>query len=258
MKSPSVRNLGPRQSFRPASEGLDREQLELLVRESQRLWMRFMEFVDQKSHTRWVFRGCGSDLHKFIPSVGRDPDIYNAPNEERVFRAFQRAALPFVTTPLANDWDWLAVAQHHGLPTRLLDWSTNPLVACFFAVSSGKLEENAVVHAYSISEGEVVDPERHISPFRTDRVLFLIPSRSASRIVNQRGLFSVHDKPSEAWQPKDADRFVIPANMRARFRRRLFRLGIDHSHIYPDLPGLCDTLRWRYEAGIGIGTPMIG
>lgn len=258
MKSPSIRNLGARQSYRTSTEGVDREQLEQLVRESQRLWIRFMEFVDQKTHTRWVFRGCGSIDHKFIPSVGRDPAIYNAPNEIRVFRAFQRAALPFITTPLGNDWDWLAVAQHHGLPTRLLDWSTNPLVACFFAVSSGKLENDAVVYGYSISEGEIVDPEKHASPFETDRVLFLIPGRSASRIVNQRGLFSVHNEPSQAWAPRAVDSFVIPSNMRARFRRRLFRLGIDHSHIYPDLPGLCDTLKWRYEAGIGIGTPMIG
>ncbi|QND68697.1 FRG domain-containing protein [Mesorhizobium loti] len=220
--------------------------------------MRFMEYIDQKTHTRWVFRGCGSDMHKFIPSVGRPPAIYSPLNEERVFRAFQRAAVPFMTTPLAGDWDWLAVAQHHGLPTRLLDWSSNPLVACFFAVSSGDQKDDAVVHGYSISEGEIVDPLKDTNPFEIDRVLFLVPSRSASRIVNQRGLFSVHNEPDKPWLAKGAESFIIPANMRARFRRRLFKLGMDHSHIYPDLPGLCDTLKWRYEAGIGIGTPMIG
>jgi hypothetical protein len=236
---------------------LDRNELESLVREAHDHWIKFVEFIDARTHTRWVFRGVGSPMHRFVPSVGRTP-AYNALDEVRVFRAFQHSAGSMLEAPLGNDWEWLAVAQHHGLPTRLLDWSTNPLVACFFAVASGSQNADAVVHGFSISEDETVDIAKHSGPFAIDKVLFLLPTKTAARIVNQRGLFSVHPKPDIPWEASGVVSFTIPARMRARFRRRLFKMGIDHSHIYPDLGGLCETLKWRYEASIGIGTPMIG
>jgi hypothetical protein len=56
----------------------------------------------------------------------------------------------------------------------------------------------------------------------------------------------------------DSNRFVIPSLLRARCRRRLFRLGIDPGHIWADLDGLCETLKWRYEVRIGISATMVG
>jgi len=257
MRTPPFRDRNRTLTDRRSVVRPDRTQLESLVREAHDHWIKFIEFIDERTHTRWVFRGVGSPQHRFVPSVGRVPG-YSSLNEIRVFRAFQNSAGAMLEAPLNGDWEWLAVAQHHGLPTRLLDWSTNPLVACFFAVSSGPEDHDAVVHSFSISEKDTVDPAVHPDPFKIDRVLFLLPTKSAARIVNQRGLFSVHPKPEEAWVNAEVASFTIPAHMRARFRRRLFKMGIDHSHIYPDLGGLCGTLKWRFEAGIGIGTPMIG
>ncbi|SEB84633.1 FRG domain-containing protein [Nitratireductor aquibiodomus] len=231
---------------------------EAMVRETQARWIKFIEFIDAKAHPMRVFRGCGSETHEFIPTVGRPPAVYSALHEERVFRAFQQSAGPMFQLPVTGDWNWLAVAQHHGLPTRLLDWTTNPLVACYFAISSGKQTENAVVHAVNIPSEDIVDPVKSPDPFSIDRVMFLVPTKSAPRIVNQRGLFSVHNRPDKPWRPENADKFIIPASMRSRFRRTLFKMGIDQSHIYPDIGGLCETLKWRYIERIGIGTPMIG
>jgi hypothetical protein len=59
--------------------------------------------------------------------------------------AFKRAARPFVPNPLSSDWEWLALAQHHGAPTRPADWSTSPLVAAWFAATSYPEDTDAAI-----------------------------------------------------------------------------------------------------------------
>jgi hypothetical protein len=229
------------------------------VREERGRWLEFLQFIEERKHTRWVYRGAGSLSHDCRPSAGRGKE-FEPLYEVRVFRAFQRAAGLFLEVVPANEWEWLALAQHHGLPTRLLDWTTNPLVAAFFAVSSGDSGDAAIIYAHSIDDKEIIDPKLQPDPFDIFNVGFLLPARTVPRIVSQRGLFSVHPKPSEPWRPADFDenKFIIEPHLRARFRRRLFTLGIDDSHIWADLDGLCATLRWRYDGRIGIGSTLIG
>ncbi|MEQ8178258.1 MAG: FRG domain-containing protein [Amphiplicatus sp.] len=229
------------------------------ARYSKQQWANFLEFVDSRSHTRCVFRGCGSVRHSCLPSIGRF-DEYDQLQEIRLFHAFKRSASLFLDRTPANDWEWLALAQHYGLPTRLLDWTSNPLVACFFAVASSPYDDDAVIYAHTIRDDEVIDPNVEHSPFEIQAVGFLLPAHTTARIASQKGLFSVHPAPSEAWRPTGLNeaRFVIQKAVRKRFRRRLFRLGIDPGHIRADLDGLCETLRWRFEAGIGIGSTIIG
>jgi hypothetical protein len=93
------------------------------------------------------------------------------------------------------------------------------------------------VYAFPLDEKQIVDPATWPSPFEIEEVGFLFPSSLAPRISSQRGLFSVHPQPNEAWRPPEIERnrFVIPAEFRFTFQRKLFRMGVDAAHIWADL-----------------------
>lgn len=255
INAPSGRGAGPAVINR-TTQGKPSKLTPLeLVRLDLKHWTEFMTFIDQRRATNWVFRGMGSPEWDYTPSVGRLRSEYRLTEEIRVFNAFKKSAGLHLPVLPANDWDWLALAQHYGLPTRLLDWTTNPLVAAFFAVSFGPAEKSAFIYAHQITEDDLIDTDADTDPFKIGKVGFLLPDRSVARIVSQRGLFSVHPEPNQSWTPKSffKDRFEVEPDLRRRFRSRLSTLGIDDAHIYADLAGLCQMLKWRYESGLGIG-----
>lgn len=226
---------------------------------AQASWRAFMDFLDAKMHSRWVFRGCASVSFKCMPTAGRQPGSFDPLYEEQLFRVFKREARLHVTLPEATDWDWLALGQHHGLPTRLLDWTTNPLVACFFAVSSEPLTGDAILYAHALDEGWIIDPRATPDPFSIDEVGFVLPTVLAPRIATQKGLFSAHPEPNVPWEPGEmtTNSFRIPEHARPLFQRKLFRLGVDEAHIWANLDGLCRSLRWQYNQRIGMGAAVV-
>jgi hypothetical protein len=168
--------------------------------------------------------------------------------------AFIREAHAHLGGPRPSEWEWLALAQHHGVPTRLLDWTRNPLVACYFAVSSEPANEEAAIYAVELARDQLLPPGDRSDPFAIQEVKFVLPSALAPRITTQKGLFSAHPEPQKPWQPPGLaeNTFRIAKSVRAPFRRRLFQLGIDAALIYPNLDGLGQSLSWQYRSGIGL------
>jgi hypothetical protein len=240
-----------------------------------RTWKRFLKWLDMHSDSRWVFRGLGDKRFDLIPGIGRGN--YSLANERTLLEVFERRAAEFLDVSKMAEWDKIALAQHHGLPTRLLDWTTNPLVAVYFAVSAfpkralvkrpksrsaaffavaDRNHVDARVVAFRIRASQIVDQLADKDPFARTEVGFVLPRSIATRIVNQGGLFSAHPSPELAWKDpfnEPNDIFDIPADMRSYFQRRLFYFGIDAQRVMTGLDGLGLRLAWQYDAGIGLG-----
>ena len=237
-------------------------------------WREFGMWLDNHSDSSWVFRGLGDMAFTLTPGAGRVGN-YSLALERTSLEIFERRAAEFFDAVRLSEWDKMAIAQHHGLPTRLLDWTTNPLIAAFFAVSAspGLVEIQdakgkrhwvvpdqtnvpARVIAFRVRSSMVVDPQRDPDPFKRKSIDFVLPRSVTSRIVNQSGLFSCHPNPSLPWiDPllSSKNLFDIDGSMRSFFRRRLFYLGVDSQRIMGGLDGIGGRLAWQLSAKIGMG-----
>lgn len=147
-------------------------------------------------HPATIYRGVASYNHyRLIPSVGRNISFkYSKNKEEWMFHLFKEKAIPFLRELPRDDWEFLAVAQHYGLPTRLLDWTWNPLVASFFAVLEYNEDDGAVYPLYAA----MVPPHSpSMSPLESSGYCIYKPPHFDGRIIAQSGLFTSQDKPDK-------------------------------------------------------------
>ena len=197
----------------------------------------------------------------------------------RNFRKYAHAS----STPLLGDsiWHWLALGQHHGLPTRMLDWSYSPLVALHFATADlSDFERDGVVWCVNYIESNKLLPnslkgilEKYDSNIFTaemlseaagsltefeelseeDFVAFLEPPSLDDRIVNQYALFSLMSRPGSdlgQWleeHPHLTRRIVIPASLKWEIRDKLDQANITERVLFPGLDGLSSWLRRYYS-----------
>src|SRR3990167_76047 len=187
------------------------------------------------SHTM-IFRGVSQASYELTPSIARVPAKDTASRfefEEEIFEEFQSRAIPYLRYEPKTKIEWLFLAQHYGIPTRLLDWTTNPLVALFFATQNDSEHDFAV---YKKLQTEWLTG--NIEPFQVKKEYCLKPSHSDVRYVNQAGVFTIHPNHLVECGENSVAKYTFPCSVKEEIRWRLGKYGIKTSFIYPNLDGI--------------------
>jgi len=211
---------------------------EYLIDNFEKLHNVLMESYDRIQHS--LFRGQANSDWNLVTKAGRH-EYADMPDLDR-FRIWKKFAIAYTKLNLLDDWHCLALAQHHGLATRLLDWSFNPLVACYFAIDENFDDVNGVIFKY--------DPLKQIdlskkSIFNCDITAPFRPNYICNRQVAQQGCFTYHSNPKQSFQDNVNLKIIIPKDIKPELRRVLDLYGINHQTMFPDLDGLSKYRNWR-------------
>jgi hypothetical protein len=236
----------------------------------------------ERFRSPFVFRGGPQASADLSTSLMRLAAGYKelARLERHILRNFRKYAHLEAAQMGPSVWNWLALAQHHGLQTRLLDWTYSPFVAMHFVTENlalygedgqiwcinhreaarllpKPLRKQAEDVGLDVFTAEMLDHvadslDKFDALSRDEFVIFLEPPSLDARIVNQFALFSLMNNPAKPLdhlleQHQDlAKRIIIPASLKWEVRDKLDQAGITERMLYPGLDGLSKWLSRYY------------
>ncbi|BEM91752.1 hypothetical protein SMQE32_12580 [Serratia marcescens] len=218
----------------------------------------FSEFVDiverlGNDSELMLFRG-QAEKGNLLPSIARkNPKTDSTSAEQELIKELKRMGASILPKNDLDDWDLLVIAQHFGMKTRLLDWTSNPLAALFFACNDWKKGD---VYVYALDANRYLkEPQK--GPFDTGRTQVIRPKLNNPRIIAQHGWFTAHkySKSSKKFVPLEKNNEIsesvqeikIPEDTREKLLKSLDRHGVSSRTLFPDLEGLCKYINWKNE-----------
>ncbi|MBI1227925.1 MAG: FRG domain-containing protein [Bacteroidetes bacterium] len=243
-------------------------------------WQEFIKIMTGSKFKSWAFRGQSdarwpvqSTLSRYFKSFNVHPEAWPQ-QESRILRIFKRKAHLFLSRVPneADSFQWLALMQHHGTPTRLIDFTWSPYVAAFFALERAT-EDAAIwavfppglsnvkirtIRASQKVEADELGPwvpgnyEQFFLPNENDLVVIGEPHYMNQRLVAQSGTFIMPGKlefPIEQIvSNKVIVKFVLStSNFRRQAMAELYNMNINNSTLFPGLDGLAKSLAYELE-----------
>lgn len=213
-------------------------------------FLKRIEEIDPTSMV--VYRGQHDETHRVLSTAQRHiagSSMQSAQNsrERRFINEFRRYAHSvngFNPSIARNEMEWLMLARHHGLPTRLLDCTTNPLVALYFACREDK--GNGVVWLFDgmrdLSGKDLKKiPDEALDPWNVSEPVKYRPTVYHGRLLAQSAIFIVtpsNDLPLEEVLTANTKKIIIDQKHKLTILRQLATTGIHAMSLFPDLDGL--------------------
>ena len=188
--------------------------------------------------------------------------------EARVLNLFKSRADPFLSVVPKSEFDWIVLAQHHGCPTRSLDWTGNPLVALFFASETGDKADGILwsITSFEFFPHDTADEVLNSFP---GKAFAYTPKHVTARITAQAAGFTIHsldengqpipfqsgaDLQSPIYRPFAPNvpagfvaHAIVPGACKKTIRNQLHQLSIHREALFPGLDGISDHIKQIIE-----------
>lgn len=192
-----------------------------------------------------LFRGQADSEWGLLPKAGRKEYFLPENRDLGRFKDWENQAIAYGELPI-NRLERLAIAQHHGLATRMLDWTQNPLVAAFFSVIS-EPEKDGAIYILEVLD-DIADGETSFETIENfNGVVSYLPRALSPRVISQKGLFTIHCPANKEIEIKKSrisseqlnlKKIVLPTHLKLTVEIMLNDYGINASTLFPDLDGL--------------------